>query len=111
MTTVAVRDMDRLGEITAPTLVLAGRDDFILPPEHQRQLAAGIPGARLEIIERAGHNPHDERIAPVMNSVRDFLSTADRVPADVADAPAKASSSSSSNQRASTSLQVGRARS
>ena len=35
--------MDRLGEITVPTLVMAGRDDFIFPPEHQAELAAGIP--------------------------------------------------------------------
>ncbi|MCU7730498.1 alpha/beta hydrolase [Actinoplanes sp. KI2] len=65
--------MDRLGGITAPTLVLAGRDDFIFPPEHQAQLAAGIPGARLEIVERAGHNPHDERTAEVMTAVAAFL--------------------------------------
>lgn len=67
--------MDRLGEITAPTLVMAGRDDFLFPPEHQGQLAAGILGARLEIIERAGHNPHDERTAAVMKAVRDFVVT------------------------------------
>ena len=53
--------MDRLGEIAAPTLVIAGRDDFLFPPEHQVELAAGIPGARLAIIERAGHNAHAER--------------------------------------------------
>jgi proline iminopeptidase len=65
--------MDRLGEIRAPTLVMAGRDDFVFPPEHQGQLAAGIPHARLRIIERAGHNPHDERTAEVMAAVRDFI--------------------------------------
>ncbi|HVN12867.1 MAG TPA: alpha/beta hydrolase [Kineosporiaceae bacterium] len=68
--------MDRLGEIRAPTLVMAGRDDFVFPPEHQGQLAAGIPDARLEIIERAGHNPQDERTAEVMRAVSDFISTA-----------------------------------
>ena len=35
--------MDRLGEIKVPTLVMAGRDDFVFPPEHQGQLAAAIP--------------------------------------------------------------------
>jgi proline iminopeptidase len=65
--------MDRLDQITVPTLVLAGRDDFLFPPEHQRQLAAGIPGARLRIIERAGHNPHAERPAEVMRAVSDFI--------------------------------------
>ena len=65
--------MDRLGEITVPTLVMAGRDDFVFPPEHQAQLAAGIPNARLQIIERAGHNPHDEQTAEVMAAIRDFM--------------------------------------
>jgi proline iminopeptidase len=66
--------MDRLGEITAPTLVMAGRDDFVFPPECQLELAAGIPGARLRIIERAGHNPHLEQPAEVMEAVKDFVS-------------------------------------
>ena len=76
--------MDRLGEIRVPTLVMAGRDDFLFPPEHQGQLAAGIPNARLRIIERAGHNPHDERTAEVMGAVRDFIPTDVGVPGDVA---------------------------
>jgi pimeloyl-ACP methyl ester carboxylesterase len=74
--------MNRLSEITVPTLVMAGRDDFLFPPEHQGQLAAAIPNARLEIIERAGHNPHDEQTAQVIKAVTDFISTAARVPAD-----------------------------
>ena len=41
-------------ESTAPTLVIAGRDDFVFPPEHQAQLAGGIPDARLVVIERRG---------------------------------------------------------
>jgi pimeloyl-ACP methyl ester carboxylesterase len=65
--------MTRLGEITVPTLVIAGRDDFLFPPEHQRQLAAAIPGARLQIIERAGHNPHVEQPAEVMQAIWDFI--------------------------------------
>ena len=68
--------MDRLGEIQVPTLVMAGRDDFIFPPEHQGQLAAGIPGARLRIIERAGHNPQSERPAETLAAVADFLAPA-----------------------------------
>jgi proline iminopeptidase len=68
--------MDRLGQITAPTLVMAGRDDFVFPPECQRELAAGIPHARLQIIDRAGHNPHAEQTAEVMTAIRHFI-TAD----------------------------------
>jgi proline iminopeptidase len=66
--------MDRLGEITVPTLVMAGRDDFVFPPEHQLELAAGIPNARLRMIERAGHDPHSEQPAEVMEAVSDFIS-------------------------------------
>ena len=66
--------MDRLGEITVPTLVLAGQQDFLFPPEAQAQLASGIRNARLHIVERAGHNPHEERTAEVMQAVRDFIS-------------------------------------
>jgi proline-specific peptidase len=67
--------MDRLGEISVPTLVAAGRDDFLFPPEHQEELAAGIPGARLKIIERAGHNPQSERQGEVIEMLWRFLST------------------------------------
>jgi proline iminopeptidase len=66
--------MDRLGEITAPTLIVAGRDDFIFPPEHQRELAAAIPHAHLRLIDRAGHNPHAEQPAEVMRAIKDFVS-------------------------------------
>jgi proline iminopeptidase len=67
--------VDRLGEITVPTLVMAGRSDFVFPPEAQEELSGGIPDARLRIIERAGHNPHEEQTAEVMEAVRDFIST------------------------------------
>jgi proline-specific peptidase len=66
--------MDRLKEIQVPTLVLAGRYDFLFPTEHQVALAAGIPNARLEIIERAGHNPHMEQQAVTIQLIRDFVS-------------------------------------
>ncbi len=65
--------MDRLGEIAAPTLVLAGREDFQFPPEHQEMLARGIPGARLSLIEHAGHNAPQEHPAEVLAAVRAFL--------------------------------------
>jgi len=68
--------MDRLGEIGVPTLVIAGHDDFLFPPESQALLAAGIPNARLRIIERAGHNPQSERPAETLAAITDFLAVA-----------------------------------
>ncbi len=65
--------MDRLGEIKVPTLVMAGREDFIFPPEHQKELAAGIPNARLVMIDRAGHNVHDEQPVEANQAVKDFI--------------------------------------
>lgn len=70
--------MDRLQEIAVPTLVMAGRDDFQFPPEHQAILAAGIANAQLEIIERAGHNAPSERPEAVIAAVKRFLETTDR---------------------------------
>jgi proline iminopeptidase len=59
--------------------VLAGRHDFLFPPEHQAILADRLPHSRLEIIECAGHNAHDEQAARVVETVRQFLATAHRV--------------------------------
>ncbi len=65
--------MDRLGEIQAPTLVIAGRSDFLFPPEHQAILADRLPNAKLVLIERAGHNPQMERPAETIRAVREFM--------------------------------------
>jgi 3-oxoadipate enol-lactonase len=46
---------DDLGSIRAPTLVLSGSDDPATPPRHQRVVAEGIPGARLETVSPAAH--------------------------------------------------------
>lgn len=45
----------RLGEITAPTLVLHGTEDPLLPLAHAEALAAEILGARLLPLEGVGH--------------------------------------------------------
>lgn len=65
--------VERLGEITVPTLVLAGREDFVFPPECQRELVTGLPHAELVLVDEAGHNPHDERPEEVMAALRPFL--------------------------------------
>ncbi len=45
----------RLTEITAPTLVIHGRQDRILPLENGRRLAQVIPGARFTSLPKAAH--------------------------------------------------------
>jgi proline iminopeptidase len=71
--------MDRLGEIQTPTLVVAGRYDFLFPPEHQAILADRLPNAQLELIECAGHNPQMERPDVVIEVVRRFMATGNPV--------------------------------
>jgi 3-oxoadipate enol-lactonase len=44
-----------LGQITAPTLVLAGADDLATPVAHAGEIAGRIPGARLEVLGDAAH--------------------------------------------------------
>lgn len=45
----------RLGEIHAPTLVIHGTEDELLPVQNGRMIAERIPGARLEILDGVGH--------------------------------------------------------
>jgi proline iminopeptidase len=52
----------RLGAIAAPTTIIGGDDDFIMPADGPgAALAAGIPGARQVVLEGAGHFPFFER--------------------------------------------------
>jgi pimeloyl-ACP methyl ester carboxylesterase len=46
---------DRLGEITAPTLVIHGTADRLMESENGELIARLIPGARLELLEGSGH--------------------------------------------------------
>ena len=65
---------DRATAIAVPTLVLVGDEDQITPPSLSRELAALIPGARLEIVAGAGHLANAEQPAAFNMSVDGFLS-------------------------------------
>lgn len=45
----------RLPAIACPTLVACGEADALTPPEHAAEIAASLPGARLELLRGAGH--------------------------------------------------------
>ena len=62
-----------LGRIAAPTLVLAGGADVGTPVAMHEALAAGIPGARLEVLEGAAHLSSTERPAEFAALVAGFL--------------------------------------
>jgi len=55
---LAEHDLRRqASEITAPTLVIWGRRDPVIPLKVGRRIAASIPGARIEVLD-TGHVPH-----------------------------------------------------
>jgi 3-oxoadipate enol-lactonase len=64
---------ERLGEITAPTLVLCGTEDTATPPDHSRVLAERITGAELVWIEGAGHHSAVEEPEAVTRALEAFL--------------------------------------
>lgn len=66
-----------LGDITAPTLVIGGSADPSTPPEHAERIAAGIPGARLTMIEGAAHLASRSDPATVTRALLDFLGGTD----------------------------------
>jgi pimeloyl-ACP methyl ester carboxylesterase len=62
-----------LGEVRVPTLVLVGAEDVLTPPAESQAIAAAIPGARLEIVPRAGHLANLEQPGAVNAALRGFL--------------------------------------
>jgi 3-oxoadipate enol-lactonase / 4-carboxymuconolactone decarboxylase len=72
----AIRDMDlrdRLGEIRAPTLVIAGGDDPAIPPDHAEPIRDSIPDARLLVVSRAAHLANVEQPGTVTQAIVDHL--------------------------------------
>jgi pimeloyl-ACP methyl ester carboxylesterase len=62
-----------LDEITAPTLILVGRDDVITPPTQAERLQRGIPNAELVVFEHSGHYPYFEESDRFFEVVHDWL--------------------------------------
>ena len=59
-----------LGEISAPTAVLFGDKDRIVPPAHAERIAALVPGATAEVIPGCGHSPAEETPERFVGAVR-----------------------------------------
>jgi pimeloyl-ACP methyl ester carboxylesterase len=66
---------DRLAAIAIPVLVVWGAADKMIPVDHGRAYAAGIPGAHLRVISRAGHLPQLETPDELLGAVREFTTT------------------------------------
>jgi 3-oxoadipate enol-lactonase len=64
---------DRLPSIAVPTLVLHGTEDRTIDPANARLLAERIPGARLVLLDGAGHVYHAEQPAEADRAVLEFV--------------------------------------
>ncbi|MFN8518197.1 MAG: alpha/beta fold hydrolase [Chloroflexota bacterium] len=63
---------DRLGGLTAPTLVVAGALDPV-GRDRAAEVSALVPRARLEVVADAGHAPHIERPGSFIRIANEFL--------------------------------------
>jgi 3-oxoadipate enol-lactonase len=63
----------RVSRITAPTLILAGKDDFFMPLALSEELATTIPNANLVVLEGGGHAVNADVPDRFNRAVLDFL--------------------------------------
>jgi pimeloyl-ACP methyl ester carboxylesterase len=63
----------RAHRIGAPSLIVWGKTDGVIAVEYAQEFAKRMAGARIELIDKAGHLPHLEQPDAVMKFVRDFL--------------------------------------
>ena len=62
-----------LAAIKCPTLVLCGRQDQLTPLDRHEEMAAGIQGAKLEVLEECGHISTMEKPGEVNRALRQWL--------------------------------------
>jgi pimeloyl-ACP methyl ester carboxylesterase len=63
----------RIHRVKAPTLLIWGAEDRLVPPVYAEDFMRQIAGARVETVKDAGHAPHLEQPAVVAELVRSFL--------------------------------------
>lgn len=64
---------DRLSAVRARTLVIAGTEDRLVPPENSRRIASIVPGATLVLLPGAPHRLFAENADAFNREVLDFL--------------------------------------
>ena len=65
----------RIHRVTAPTLIVWGKEDRLVPLVYADEFVRRLPGARVETVSDAGHAPHLERPDTVARLVREFAGT------------------------------------
>lgn len=64
---------EKLSKITAPTLIIWGEKDGVVPAEHGKMFHSAIPNSKLSIIENSGHVSHEENPAQTAKLIKDFI--------------------------------------
>ena len=64
--------VDLLKTVTVPTLVLHGEDDPLLPVECGRDVAALVPGAKIETFPGWGHDVPEQMVPKLVSSISSF---------------------------------------
>jgi proline iminopeptidase len=62
-----------LGRITAPTLVIAGRHDWICPPEFSEEIVLLIAGAALRVFEDSSHTIRADEPQALIDAIAGFV--------------------------------------
>jgi 3-oxoadipate enol-lactonase/4-carboxymuconolactone decarboxylase len=68
---------DRLADVTAPVLAVAGSEDVATPPQLLEEIAAGIPRCRLVVLDGVAHLPPAEVPSVVVKLLAQHLEPTD----------------------------------
>jgi pimeloyl-ACP methyl ester carboxylesterase len=65
----------RIHRLTAPSLIVWGKQDALVPPIYAQEFASRMSDARIEYVDNAGHLPHLEQLEHVSEVITEFLKT------------------------------------
>jgi pimeloyl-ACP methyl ester carboxylesterase len=68
--------VDKVSGVVAPTLILWGGRDHLIPPAFAQRFAADIPGSQSVVFDDLGHVPHEEDPLRTVAAVKAFLGLA-----------------------------------
>jgi pimeloyl-ACP methyl ester carboxylesterase len=71
--TVLTNPVPLLNTITAPTLLVWGAADAMIPVTNAQDYLGAVKGSRLVMLPGAGHLPHEEAAQASLQAVADFL--------------------------------------
>ncbi|MDA1000843.1 MAG: alpha/beta fold hydrolase [bacterium] len=70
---IAHDQLDRLGQIRVPVIVIGAKNDAVCPPYYSEQLAEAIPGAELKLYEDGGHFFYMVYADKFNSDIREFI--------------------------------------